>query len=547
MWQFFKGIKFKQIVVIALALIMFVLAIFISPNYINPEYNDNFGYYNQPDGSVRIFEYLKDYSENEKEILIPETIDGKKVGSIAKKSIGYSDGVQHSYIVIRGVFDSPAYEYAINEGFKFICTHHFQSTTLREATYHKRALEHLVCPCGYEEDKETEFKKIPSVRDIKAKSIGNGIEVNWQLINGINEYRVYRADFNSNNFIRVDLAVGNTYTDYSVENGDYHYRVTGVSGDNEGEDYGTIAYCSYLKSPDFLLSSERTGVLIRWDYCKDALKYRIYKRNSSGEYTLIHETKDANELNFIDANVKRKTEYFYSVTAVYEKHKQQESEKTLSGNSIVYGKGLKVVYLTFDDGPSKNTLKILKILKKYDAKATFFVTGLGESEYMRKIVEKGHTIALHTYSHDYKKIYSSSSNYYDDLFKISNLVYTKTGVDSKIIRFPGGSSNTVSRSYSRGIMSRLTKSVENNGYRYFDWNVNSGDADGVNVSARRILQNVKAESKGKDKCVVLMHDTLAKNTTVKALSSICAFYKKNGYEFAALTMDSLDCKQTVNN
>ena len=123
----------------------------------------------------------------------------------------------------------------------------------------------------------------------------------------------------------------------------------------------------------------------------------------------------------------------------------------------------------------------------------------------------------------------------------------KTGIDARIIRFPGGASNTVSANYSKGIMSKLTKMVENQGYKYFDWNVDSGDASGNNIDPNRIIRNVKVNSKGVDRCVVLMHDTLAKSTTVQALDKICKFYKSNGYEFAGLTTTSLTCHQKVNN
>ena len=200
----------------------------------------------------------------------------------------------------------------------------------------------------------------------------------------------------------------------------------------------------------------------------------------------------------------------------------------------------KVAYLTFDDGPSVNTIKILDILDKYNVKATFFVIYHGnmKSKY-QEIVKRGHTLALHSYTHDYSKIYKSEKGYYSDLNKIHDYVEKTTGVDSKIIRFPGGSSNTVSNKYNKGIMKTLKKSVTKNGYYYHDWNVSSGDAAGRNIKASKLLKNVKSGI-GKKKVInVLMHDTCkSKMTTVEALPSIIEYIRSQGYSFEAITEDS---------
>ena len=138
----------------------------------------------------------------------------------------------------------------------------------------------------------------------------------------------------------------------------------------------------------------------------------------------------------------------------------------------------KVVYLTFDDGPSENTKKIMDILAKYDAKATFFVTGRNQDyNYLIKdAYNAGHTIALHTYSHEYSTVYASVDAYFDDLNKVGQMVKKEIGFVPHYIRFPGGSSNTVSRRYCQGIMSTLTKEVVEKGYQYYDWNGDSTDA-----------------------------------------------------------------------
>lgn len=215
-----------------------------------------------------------------------------------------------------------------------------------------------------------------------------------------------------------------------------------------------------------------------------------------------------------------------------------EGEKTTSTPKKNNGK---VAYLTFDDGPSINTMKILDILDQYNVKATFFVIyHKGMTKQYKAIVDRGHTIALHSYTHDYSKIYKSEKGYYSDLNKIHDYVKKTTGVDSRIIRFPGGSSNTVSNKYNKGIMKTLKSSVTKNGYYYHDWNVSSGDAGGINRKASVLLGNVK-KGVGKKKVInVLMHDTgKSKMTTVEALPSIIEYIRKQGYSFEALTEDSV--------
>ncbi len=205
----------------------------------------------------------------------------------------------------------------------------------------------------------------------------------------------------------------------------------------------------------------------------------------------------------------------------------------------------KTVYLTFDDGPSSYTPQILDTLDKYGVKATFFVKNGGKYNYLMKdIVNRGHSIGLHTYSHDYAKIYSSDNAYFNDLNKISDLVFEQTGVRSKIIRFPGGTSNTVSKQYSRGIMTRISKSVTQQGYVYFDWNCDNGDAAGANTVQKQ-LNNCSKYSKSASTVIVLMHDT--KKATRDALPQIIEYYKNCGFEFGVLTTSSPRIQHRANN
>ncbi len=223
------------------------------------------------------------------------------------------------------------------------------------------------------------------------------------------------------------------------------------------------------------------------------------------------------------------------------------SSKTSSGNkrpaSYPANDGDKVCYLTFDDGPSSSvTTKILATLDKYDAKATFFVAN-GSKSLLTQINNGGHAIGLHTNTHDYD-IYKSKDAYFKDLNAISDKVYDAVGIRSKIIRFPGGSSNTVSRSRCEGIMSVLVEEVEKQGYAYFDWNVDSNDAnaskmqviDGKKRTPKdTIVKSVLNNAKGKDKICVLMHDIAVKTTTAEALPEIIEGLKEMGYRFEALS------------
>ena len=207
----------------------------------------------------------------------------------------------------------------------------------------------------------------------------------------------------------------------------------------------------------------------------------------------------------------------------------------------------KIVYLTFDDGPSDNTKKILDILDQYKVKGTFFVTGNNQkkNDLIRLAYEKGHSIGLHTYTHDYASVYASEENYFKDLQEISDMVENVTGEKSCLIRFPGGSSNTISKKYVPGLMTRLTKAVQEKGYQYFDWNCDSTDASGNNVPEEKLV--AEATSSCAKHINILMHDTDAKDTTVKALPKIIEHYRKLGYAFKGLTIDSYAPQHHVNN
>ena len=175
------------------------------------------------------------------------------------------------------------------------------------------------------------------------------------------------------------------------------------------------------------------------------------------------------------------------------------------------------VYLTFDDGPSANTDRILDILAQYGVKATFFVVGKnGYTEQYQRIVEEGHALGMHSYSHRYSEIYASLDAYKEDLTKLHDFLYELTGEDCKIVRFPGGSSNTISKVN----MQELIRYLNQENMVYFDWNVSSGDASGENKDANQIARNVLDQIDKYNNVVILFHDATGKSTTVDALSEI---------------------------
>lgn len=203
------------------------------------------------------------------------------------------------------------------------------------------------------------------------------------------------------------------------------------------------------------------------------------------------------------------------------------------------------IYLTFDDGPSQGTTnKILDILQEEGVKATFFVTSKGPDSLIKRMHNEGHTIALHTANHNYGYIYSSVENYFNDLKQVSNRVKNITGIDSKIIRFPGGSSNTVSRNYRQGIMTELSNILLNDGYRYFDWNVDGKDASSARNS-QDVYYNVTSNLSPYRANVVLLHDT--KNITASTLKDIIKFGKEYGYSFNKIDMNTYMVRHKINN
>ncbi|ACO83781.1 polysaccharide deacetylase family protein [Clostridium botulinum] len=187
----------------------------------------------------------------------------------------------------------------------------------------------------------------------------------------------------------------------------------------------------------------------------------------------------------------------------------------------------KEVYLTFDDGPSdKTTENILDVLKENDVKATFFIIGKyieGREDILKRIVKEGHSLGLHTYSHNYKTIYQNNKVFIDEMLKCQNEIYKATGVKTNIIRFPGGSVKRLDEKFK--------KELEEEGFKIYDWNM--ALTDGINPKAPvgKFYKEGTKRKKPLSKVILLMHcDCLNKNTC-RALPDIIEFYKEKGYEF----------------
>ena len=203
---------------------------------------------------------------------------------------------------------------------------------------------------------------------------------------------------------------------------------------------------------------------------------------------------------------------------------------------------VKTAYLTFDDGPSALTGEILTILKEKEVPATFFVCGKNvkdDDTLLERMIEEGHAIGNHSYSHDYLNIYKNVDAFFQDFYKNEEKIVQKTGIRPKILRFPGGTNNQSSKLYGeKYIMNSISERLEKNGYVYFDWNVSSRDANGVDYTVEEIISMTLAQTKLKKDAIILFHDAASKKKTVKALPAIIEGLVNQGYQFNILTEDS---------
>ncbi|MFS0554327.1 exo-beta-N-acetylmuramidase NamZ domain-containing protein [Brevibacillus sp. 179-C9.3 HS] len=208
----------------------------------------------------------------------------------------------------------------------------------------------------------------------------------------------------------------------------------------------------------------------------------------------------------------------------------------------------KIAYLTFDDGPSPVTPRVLDTLKEHQVKATFFIVGRevpGHEAILKRIVAEGHALGGHSYSHNYQLVYKNVDAFFADLEKGSQMIEKATGVKPTVFRYPGGSTNTVSLKYQdpkhynkqNTVMNAIKTEAKERGYTFIDWNVTNGDARSNKYTAAQTVANIKQQVKSQKEIVVLMHDSSTKSPTAEALPEIITHLKEKGYRFDVIHAD----------
>ena len=293
------------------------------------------------------------------------------------------------------------------------------------------------------------------------------------------------------------------------------------SKDNTKGDTRSNIYCIYLVL--FVVLIIMLGVTSAKDNAAD---------NNSNRKNVpkLEKTRESLSKNVKNAENNSDREDLSTKKEVHESNKDESDDDKDRKN-------VKKVYLTFDDGPTENTAKILSILKKYNAKATFFVVhhkGERSKKLYKRIVDEGHAIGVHSYTHNYKKMYASEKAFKQDMLKMRTFIEDVTGVETRLYRFPGGSGNSVSKVSIKNCIKVLNKES----MIYYDWNVENGDATGKKISDKQLINNVVNNVKKKNTPIVLMHDTETKDATVKTLPKVITSLQKQGYVFVAINEDT---------
>jgi peptidoglycan/xylan/chitin deacetylase (PgdA/CDA1 family) len=225
--------------------------------------------------------------------------------------------------------------------------------------------------------------------------------------------------------------------------------------------------------------------------------------------------------------------YIKASNSTYEIYKQLQQGKRILPNNYEQKDYLTplqpTVYLTFDDGPSIQTPKILDILQKEGIKASFFVLGImaeEHPEWVKRVVNEGHALGNHTYNHNYKKLYGDAGEFWRQIQLTEKILYSICGLKPELVRAPGGTYTNFNAFYYYD--------MDEAGYTVMDWNMDSADSTRANISAREIVDKVK-QSTLKHDVNLLMHDGSGHGQTVQALPEIIQYFKKRGYAFAPLT------------
>ena len=364
------------------------------------------------------------------------------------------------------------------------------------------------------------------------------------VLKGEEEYKIsYNKEFEEPGFVATDKVDGDltgkvisAREEIDTENFNVIYKVEDLSG-NKTEKTRKVTIVDDIPPEIKLNGNETLELLINSQYVESGAT-AIDEKDGD----LSNQLKIAGEVNTAQEGT-----YYITYSAVDTKGNEgvakrtvivkKESTTTVPATPVQNVEKKGVIYLTFDDGPSSNiTPKILDILKQKNVKATFFIINYNAAgeQLVKREFNEGHTVAIHGYSHDYAQIYKSDEAYMQNLIKLQERIKATTGYTATITRFPGGSSNTISKKYNVGIMTRLTKLVVQKGFKYFDWNVSSGDAGGASNSDQVYNNVISGLSKNKAN-VVLMHDFSTNQKVLEALPRIIDYGLANGYSFERIT------------
>lgn len=374
-------------------------------------------------------------------------------------------------------------------------------------------------------------------KDISATSkrkviVEDTIGPDIQLLSSPDAYTVYNHPYEEEGFTAIDNYDGDVTSQVTSKesNGMVYYSVTDSHG-NTSTARRKIVYDD-RKGPEFNFEDGSEVVVYNGEEFKD-------------DYTAIDDCDgDVTSKVIVEGNVDTSQngeyELKYSVTDTHGNttnitRKVKVENKPVNEETATEDN--KTIYLTFDDGPYKYTDHLLDILDKYNVKATFFVTNAypGYAYCIQEEAQRGHTVAVHTASHNYASIYASSSAYWNDFNSMNNIIQQQTGSKTTMFRFPGGSSNTVSKNYCTGVVTQIANEAKAMGYTYYDWNVSSGDAGATtdtDVVYNNVIDGISTNSKYGHPSVVLQHDV--KEFSVNAVEHIIQWGLENGYSFKAL-------------
>lgn len=219
------------------------------------------------------------------------------------------------------------------------------------------------------------------------------------------------------------------------------------------------------------------------------------------------------------------------INSAYALNNEKSTEKVSNNDN-----NKKIIYLTFDDGPSyKVTNNVLDILKENEVKATFFLIGnqiKDKEDVVKRIYDGGHSIGLHTYTHNFRKIYCDEDKFIQEMMSCRSEIEEVIGIAPNIIRFPGGSYKHLSKSY--------LKKLHDNNFRVYDWNLDNCDGLNPKIQPYNLYTKAIRGSDKMDNIILLMHCTDMNKNTCSALPQIISYYKERGYEFKLITDDTAE-------